>query len=89
MFKDKLITLLNYCKWIYYLQNIIIHTAKHGEGTSTSDSRTCLKDSPGTDSATDSHLLLPKADNPNFLSPDALNYRRGNLTLLIGIENVD
>ncbi|KAL0852100.1 hypothetical protein ABMA28_000340 [Loxostege sticticalis] len=52
--------------------------AKHGEGTSTSDSRTCLKDSPGTDSATDSHLLLPKADNPNFLSPDALNYRRGS-----------
>lgn len=53
-----------------------IYTAKYGEGTSASDSRTCLKDSPGTDSATDSHLLLPKPDN-NFLSPDALNYRRG------------
>ncbi|XP_049885019.1 potassium channel subfamily T member 2 isoform X3 [Pectinophora gossypiella] len=52
--------------------------AKYGEGTSTSDSRTCLKDSPGTDSATDSHLLLPKPDNTNFLSPDALNFRRGS-----------
>ncbi|XP_047041258.1 potassium channel subfamily T member 2 isoform X2 [Helicoverpa zea] len=51
--------------------------AKYGEGTSASDSRTCLKDSPGTDSATDSHLLLPKPDS-NFLSPDALNYRRGS-----------
>ncbi|XP_061704849.1 potassium channel subfamily T member 2 [Cydia pomonella] len=52
--------------------------SKYGEGTSASDSRTCLKDSPGTDSATDSHLLLPKPDNTNFLSPDALNYRRGS-----------
>ncbi|XP_059062298.1 potassium channel subfamily T member 2 isoform X5 [Achroia grisella] len=52
--------------------------AKYGEGTSTSDSRTCLKDSPGTDSATDSHLLLPKQDNTNFLSPDSLSYRRGS-----------
>ncbi|XP_035429676.1 potassium channel subfamily T member 2 isoform X10 [Spodoptera frugiperda] len=51
--------------------------AKYGEGTSAGDSRTCSKDSPGTDSATDSHLLLPKPDN-NFLSPDALNYRRGS-----------
>lgn len=48
-----------------------------GEGTST-DSRTCLKDSPGTDSATDSHLLLPKPDNSNFLSPDVTAHRRGN-----------
>lgn len=52
-------------------------TAKYGEGTSVSDSRTCLKESPGTDSATDSHLLLPKPDNANFLSPDTMNYRRG------------
>lgn len=54
----------------------LFHTAKYGEGPSGSESRTPLKDSPGTDSATDSHLLLPKPDN-NFLSPDALNYRRG------------
>nr|XP_053624836.1 potassium channel subfamily T member 2 isoform X12 [Plodia interpunctella] len=57
--------------------NITVASSKYGEGTST-DSRSCLKDSPGTDSATDSHLLLPKPDNSNFLSPDALNYRRGS-----------
>nr|XP_013189043.1 unnamed protein product [Amyelois transitella] len=57
--------------------NLTVISSKYGEGTS-SDSRTCLKDSPGTDSATDSHLLLPKQDNTNFLSPDALNYRRGS-----------
>ncbi|XP_075990844.1 slowpoke 2 isoform X3 [Anticarsia gemmatalis] len=57
--------------------NFTVTGSKYGEGTSASDSRTCLKDSPGTDSATDSHLLLPKPDN-NFLSPDALNYRRGS-----------
>ncbi|KAI8430833.1 hypothetical protein MSG28_000986 [Choristoneura fumiferana] len=56
--------------------NFTVAGSKYGEGTSASDSRTCLKDSPGTDSATDSHLLLPKPDNTNFLSPDALNYRR-------------
>ncbi|XP_059062295.1 potassium channel subfamily T member 2 isoform X3 [Achroia grisella] len=58
--------------------NITVASSKYGEGTSTSDSRTCLKDSPGTDSATDSHLLLPKQDNTNFLSPDSLSYRRGS-----------
>ncbi|XP_028173586.1 potassium channel subfamily T member 2 isoform X1 [Ostrinia furnacalis] len=58
--------------------NFTVASSKLGEGTSTSDSRTCLKDSPGTDSATDSHLLLPKPDNSNFLSPDALNFRRGS-----------
>ncbi|KAI8430836.1 hypothetical protein MSG28_000986 [Choristoneura fumiferana] len=58
--------------------NFTVAGSKYGEGTSASDSRTCLKDSPGTDSATDSHLLLPKPDNTNFLSPDALNYRRGS-----------
>nr|XP_049691933.1 potassium channel subfamily T member 2 isoform X2 [Helicoverpa armigera] len=57
--------------------NFTVANSKYGEGTSASDSRTCLKDSPGTDSATDSHLLLPKPDS-NFLSPDALNYRRGS-----------
>ncbi|XP_039763887.1 potassium channel subfamily T member 2 isoform X4 [Pararge aegeria] len=50
------------------------------EGVSTpgSDSRACLKDSPATDSATDSHLLLPRPDNTNFLSPDFLSCRRGS-----------
>ncbi|XP_035429625.1 potassium channel subfamily T member 2 isoform X5 [Spodoptera frugiperda] len=57
--------------------NFTVTGSKYGEGTSAGDSRTCSKDSPGTDSATDSHLLLPKPDN-NFLSPDALNYRRGS-----------
>ncbi|CAH0703525.1 unnamed protein product [Spodoptera exigua] len=57
--------------------NFTVTGSKYGEGTSAADSRTCSKDSPGTDSATDSHLLLPKPDN-NFLSPDALNYRRGS-----------
>ncbi|CAH1647643.1 unnamed protein product [Spodoptera littoralis] len=57
--------------------NFTVTSSKYGEGTSAGDSRTCSKDSPGTDSATDSHLLLPKPDN-NFLSPDALNYRRGS-----------
>ncbi|CAB3225304.1 unnamed protein product [Arctia plantaginis] len=57
--------------------NLTVASSKYGEGPSTSDSRTCLKDSPGTDSATDSHLLLPKLDT-NFLSPDALSYRRGS-----------
>ncbi|CAH0578145.1 unnamed protein product [Chrysodeixis includens] len=57
--------------------NFTVTSSKFGEGPSTSDSRTCLKDSPGTDSATDSHLLLPKPDT-NFLSPDALTYRRGS-----------
>ncbi|XP_045784484.1 potassium channel subfamily T member 1 isoform X6 [Maniola jurtina] len=49
-----------------------------GVSTSGSDSRTCLKDSPATDSATDSHLLLPRPDNTNFLSPDFLSCRRGS-----------
>ncbi|XP_047543740.1 potassium channel subfamily T member 2 isoform X8 [Vanessa atalanta] len=53
--------------------------AKFGEAsTSASDSRTCLKESPATDSATDSHLLLPRPDNTNFLSPDSLHCRRGS-----------
>ncbi|KOB73041.1 Uncharacterized protein OBRU01_11412, partial [Operophtera brumata] len=37
---------------------------KFGEGTSTTDSRSCPRDSPGTESATDSHLpsILPVPD---------------------------
>ncbi|KAJ2954350.1 hypothetical protein O0L34_g2609 [Tuta absoluta] len=58
--------------------NFTVASSKYGEVASTSDSRTCLKDSPGTDSAADSHLLLPKPENSNFLSPDALNFRRGS-----------
>ncbi|KAJ0183829.1 hypothetical protein K1T71_000252 [Dendrolimus kikuchii] len=58
--------------------NLNVASSKYGEGASTSDSRRCLKDSPGTDSATDSHLLLPKPDNSNFLSPDAVNHHRGS-----------
>ncbi|XP_023938927.1 potassium channel subfamily T member 2 isoform X12 [Bicyclus anynana] len=49
-----------------------------GASTSGSESRSCLKDSPATDSATDSHLLLPRPDNSNFLSPDFLSCRRGS-----------
>ncbi|XP_041987705.1 potassium channel subfamily T member 2 isoform X3 [Aricia agestis] len=45
--------------------------------SSASDSRTCLRESPATDSATDSHLLLPRPDS-NFLSPDSLSVRRGS-----------
>ncbi|XP_038216273.1 potassium channel subfamily T member 2 isoform X3 [Zerene cesonia] len=60
------------------------HTVSSANFTMTSykvdgsESRMCLKDSPATDSATDSHLLLPRADNPNFLSPDTLHSRRGS-----------
>ncbi|XP_068621412.1 potassium channel subfamily T member 2 [Battus philenor] len=54
-----------------------VASSKYGEGASTSESRNCLKESPATDSASDSHLLLPRPDN-NFLSPDSLNYRRGS-----------
>ncbi|CAF4751983.1 unnamed protein product [Pieris macdunnoughi] len=42
-----------------------------------SDHRVGLKDSPATDSATDSHLLLPRTDN-HYLSPDTLHHRRGS-----------
>ncbi|CAG5024108.1 unnamed protein product [Parnassius apollo] len=56
--------------------NFTLAGSKYGEGTSTSESRSCLKESPATDSASDSHLLLPRPDNSNFLSPDSLNYRR-------------
>ncbi|XP_045531733.1 potassium channel subfamily T member 2 isoform X4 [Pieris brassicae] len=42
-----------------------------------SDHRGGLKDSPATDSATDSHLLLPRTDN-HYLSPDTLHHRRGS-----------
>ncbi|KPJ09310.1 Potassium channel subfamily T member 1 [Papilio machaon] len=51
---------------------------KYGEGSSTGESRNHLKESPATDSASDSHLLLPHTPRPdtNFLSPDSLNYRR-------------
>ncbi|XP_048488437.1 potassium channel subfamily T member 1 isoform X3 [Plutella xylostella] len=48
-------------------------SSRYGEGT-TSDSW-ALKEAEGS---TDSHLLLPKPDNPNFLSPDALSHRRGS-----------
>ncbi|XP_047524571.1 potassium channel subfamily T member 2 isoform X4 [Pieris napi] len=41
------------------------------------DHRGGLKDSPATDSATDSHLLLPRTDN-HYLSPDTLHHRRGS-----------
>ncbi|CAH0716191.1 unnamed protein product, partial [Brenthis ino] len=60
--------------------NLIVAGSKLGEGASTSasESRTCLKESPATDSATDSHLLLPRPDNTNFLSPDSLSCRRGS-----------
>ncbi|CAK1588740.1 unnamed protein product [Parnassius mnemosyne] len=58
--------------------NFTLAGSKYGEGTSTSESRSCLKESPATDSASDSHLLLPRPDNSNFLSPDSLNYRRGS-----------
>ncbi|XP_072930391.1 potassium channel subfamily T member 2 isoform X6 [Epargyreus clarus] len=47
-----------------------------GEGASSSESRSCLKESPATDSAADSHLLLPRPDN-NFLSPDSIPQRPG------------
>ncbi|XP_047525101.1 uncharacterized protein LOC125062962 [Pieris napi] len=40
-----------------------------------SDHRGGLKDSPAADSATDSHLLLPRTDN-HYLSPDTLHHRR-------------
>lgn len=52
---------------------------KFGEGTSTTDSRLCPRDSPATDSATDSHLLLPKHENPNLLSPDVQSHRKGQI----------
>ncbi|XP_046977355.1 potassium channel subfamily T member 2 isoform X5 [Vanessa cardui] len=59
--------------------NLTVAGSKFGEAsTSASDSRTCLKESPATDSATDSHLLLPRPDNTNFLSPDSLHCRRGS-----------
>ncbi|XP_062525171.1 potassium channel subfamily T member 2 isoform X2 [Bombyx mori] len=45
---------------------------------STSESRTCLKESPGIESVVDSHLLLPKPETSNFLSPDTLSHRGGN-----------
>lgn len=49
-----------------------------------SDSRTCLKDSsPGSltidTSVTNNHLDIPRGgDNPNLLSPEILNQRRGS-----------
>nr|XP_026497623.1 potassium channel subfamily T member 2 isoform X5 [Vanessa tameamea] len=59
--------------------NLTVAGSKFGEAsTPASDSRTCLKESPATDSATDSHLLLPRPDNTNFLSPDSLHCRRGS-----------
>ncbi|CAH2103589.1 unnamed protein product [Euphydryas editha] len=59
--------------------NLTVAGSKFGEAsTSASDSRTCLKESPATDSATDSHLLIPRPDHTNFLSPDSLNCRRGS-----------
>ncbi|CAG9558453.1 unnamed protein product [Danaus chrysippus] len=59
--------------------NLTVAGSRLGDGASTSgsDSRTCLKESPATDSATDSHLLLPRPDT-NFLSPDSLSCRRGS-----------
>ncbi|CAH2034436.1 unnamed protein product, partial [Iphiclides podalirius] len=56
--------------------NFTVASLRHGEGPSTSESRNFLKESPATDSASDSHLLLPRPENSNFLSPDTVNYRR-------------
>lgn len=66
-----------------------MYIARLGDGASTSgsDSRTCLKESPATDSATDSHLLLPRPDT-NFLSPDSLSCRRGNNIIFSDIPTI-